>query len=102
MRLVSTVELMAIRERVNNSLSNNTTGPVDDRTFEVLRTADAEFVNWYQTWDQAFSQKYEDAGKVTLISDSSCNADLTRYSLLSPESTDSAHTRRTVPQRLCS
>lgn len=63
MRLVSTVELMAIRERVNNSLSNSTTGPVDERTFEVLRTADAEFVNWYQTWDQAFSRKYEDAGK---------------------------------------
>lgn len=97
MRLVSTVELMAIRERVNNSLANNTTGPVDDRTFEVLRTADAEFVNWYQTWDQAFSQKYEDAGKVILISNSSYNANLTLYSLLSPESTDSAHTRRTVP-----
>lgn len=62
MRLVSTVELMAIRERVNNSLAGSTTGPVDERTFEVLRTADAEFVNWYQTWDQAFSQKYEDAG----------------------------------------
>lgn len=102
MRLVSTVELMAIRERVNNSLSNNTTGPVDERTFEVLRTADAEFVNWYQTWDQAFSQKYEDAGKAILISNSSYNTYLPRHSLLSPESTDSAHTRRTVPQRLCS
>ncbi|TFY81848.1 hypothetical protein EWM64_g2171 [Hericium alpestre] len=45
MRLVSTVELMAIRERVTNQLA----------------PADAEFKHWYQTWDQAFSQKYEDA-----------------------------------------
>jgi len=27
-----------------------------------VRTAYAEFKHWYQTWDQAFSQKYEDAG----------------------------------------
>jgi len=26
-----------------------------------LRSAYAEFKHWYQTWDQAFSQKYEDA-----------------------------------------
>ena len=62
MRLVSTVELMAIRERVHNQLAPFAYGSVDERTFEVLRSADAEFVHWYQTWDQAFSQKYEDAG----------------------------------------
>ncbi|KAI0068301.1 hypothetical protein BV25DRAFT_1792927 [Artomyces pyxidatus] len=61
MRLVSTVELMAIRERVTNHLAPFAHGAVDERTFEVLRTADAEFKHWYQTWDQAFSQKYEDA-----------------------------------------
>ncbi|KAA1467894.1 hypothetical protein DENSPDRAFT_833050 [Dentipellis sp. KUC8613] len=61
MRLVSTVELMAIRERVTNHLAPYAHGPVDEHTFEVLRTADAEFKHWYQTWDQAFSQKYEDA-----------------------------------------
>lgn len=64
MRLVSTVELMAIRERVNNSMIGSTTGPVDERTFEVLRTADAEFKNWFQTWDTAFSEKYENAGQL--------------------------------------
>lgn len=59
MRLVSTVELMAIRERVQNSIANE--GPVDHSTFEALRQADGEFRNWYTTWDTAFSQKYEDA-----------------------------------------
>ncbi|KAI0271423.1 hypothetical protein BC834DRAFT_818298 [Gloeopeniophorella convolvens] len=61
MRLVSTVELMAIRERVTNHLSPFAHGLVDERTFEVLRSSDAEFKHWYQTWDQAFSQKYENA-----------------------------------------
>jgi len=62
MRLVSTVELMAIRERINNELAPYNHGPVDGRTVDILRNADAEFRHWYQTWDQAFSQKYEDAG----------------------------------------
>lgn len=60
MRLVSTVELMAIRERVNNNLQP-IDRPVDDHTFNVLREADAEFASWYTTWDRAFSQKYENA-----------------------------------------
>jgi hypothetical protein len=62
MRLVSMVELMAIRERITNHLSPFAHGAVDERTFEILRSAYAEFKHWYQTWDQAFSQKYEDAG----------------------------------------
>ena len=62
MRLVSMVELMAIRERITNHLSPFAHGPVDERTFDILRSASAEFKHWYQTWDQAFSQKYEDAG----------------------------------------
>lgn len=61
MRLVSMVELMAIRERITNHLSPLSHGPVDERTFEILRSAHAEFKHWYQTWDQAFSQKYTDA-----------------------------------------
>ncbi|KAI9513069.1 hypothetical protein F5148DRAFT_1158448 [Russula earlei] len=61
MRLVSMVELMAIRERITNHLSPFSHGPVDERTFEILGRAYAEFQHWYQTWDQAFSQKYEDA-----------------------------------------
>jgi hypothetical protein len=62
MRLVSMVELMAIRERITNHLSPFSHGPVDERTFEVVRNAYADTKHWYQTWDQAFSQKYEDAG----------------------------------------
>lgn len=60
MRLVSTVELMAIRERVQNNISLE--GPVDAKAFQFLANADQEFQNWYVTWDNAFSQKYEDAG----------------------------------------
>lgn len=59
MRLVSTVELMAIRERVQNNIP--TEGPVDAKTFASLQQADSEFRHWYKTWDTAFSQKYEDA-----------------------------------------
>jgi hypothetical protein len=62
MRLVSMVELMAIRERITTHLSPLSHAPVDERTFEILRSAYAEFKHWYQTWDHAFSQKYEDAG----------------------------------------
>ncbi|KAF8481051.1 hypothetical protein DFH94DRAFT_667683 [Russula ochroleuca] len=61
-RLVSMVELMAIRERITNHLSPFSHVPVDERTFEIVRGAYADFKHWYQTWDQAFSQKYEDAG----------------------------------------
>lgn len=65
MRLVSTVELMAIRERVHNKLSPFER-PVDEGTFGVIQQADSEFRNWYKTWDHAFSQKYEDAGAIQL------------------------------------
>jgi len=60
MRLCSTLELMAIRERIHNKLSP-LDRPVDDQTFAALRDADSEFREWFQTWDAAFSQKYEDA-----------------------------------------
>ncbi|KAG5647575.1 hypothetical protein DXG03_008928 [Asterophora parasitica] len=63
MRLVSTVELMAIRERVNNAMLP-IEGPVREEHFTRLRDADVEFTNWYKVWDHAFSQKYEDAGTV--------------------------------------
>jgi hypothetical protein len=76
MRLVSTVELMAIRERVNNNLSPFER-PADEITFAVIQQADSEFRNWYKTWDQAFSQKYEDAGMTESTSRYSptCSAD---------------------------
>lgn len=64
MRLVSTVELMAIRERVHNNLPPFDK-PVDDHTFNVLRDADLEFSSWFADWDHSFSKKYEDAGEET-------------------------------------
>ncbi|KIY45786.1 hypothetical protein FISHEDRAFT_48819 [Fistulina hepatica ATCC 64428] len=60
MRLVSTVELMALRERINNALAP-LDAPIRDSHFESLRQANLEFHGWFATWDQAFSQKYEDA-----------------------------------------
>ena len=67
MRLVSTVELTAIRERVHNNPSPLFDRDVDEITFNVLKEADMEFRNWYATWDQAFSQKYEDAGMFSTL-----------------------------------
>ena len=61
MRLVSTVELIAIRERVHNALAPFD-GPVKPEHFEELHRADHDFRNWYTSWDVAFSRKYEDAG----------------------------------------
>jgi hypothetical protein len=64
MRLVSTLELMAVRERVNNKLSP-LDRPIDDLTFRVLHEADNEFQTWYRNWDAPFAQRYEDAGRST-------------------------------------
>ena len=63
MRLVSTVELMAIREKVHNRL-----GPLEhsisDDTFVALREADVDFRNWFEHWDKRFSEKYPDVSGV--------------------------------------
>jgi predicted kinase len=69
MRIISGVELMAIREAIHDDLAPYDQ-PVGDRTFEVLREASRKFETWYTTWDSAFSRRYEDAGMVhiTLIS----------------------------------
>lgn len=61
MRLVSTVELIAIRERVHNALAPFD-GPVKPEHFEELHRADHDFRSWYASWDAAFSRKYENAG----------------------------------------
>ncbi|KAJ3494225.1 hypothetical protein NLJ89_g10853 [Agrocybe chaxingu] len=60
MRLVSTVELIAIRERVHDALCP-LEGPVKSEHLEQLRRADADFKHWYSSWDVAFSRKYENA-----------------------------------------
>jgi hypothetical protein len=61
MRLVSTVELMIIRERVHNKLSPPDTPPDDETCLAILSAADEDFQKWYEVWDKTFSQKYEDA-----------------------------------------
>ena len=61
MRLVSTVELIAIRERVHNTLAPYE-GQVPPDHFDVLESADRDFKQWYASWDARFSQKYENAG----------------------------------------
>jgi hypothetical protein len=66
MRLVSTVELIAIRERVHNTLTPFD-GPVKPEHFEELHRADLDFRNWYTSWDASFSQKYENAGLSQMI-----------------------------------
>ncbi|KAG2023045.1 priB protein, variant 2 [Coprinopsis cinerea AmutBmut pab1-1] len=60
MRLVSTVELIKIRERVHEAMSP-LEGPVKLDHFDILRNADREFEQWYSTWDSAFSQKWPGA-----------------------------------------
>lgn len=64
MRLVSTVELIQIRERIHNALSP-LTGIVQPEHYNILREGDADFELWYKTWDHAFSRKWPDAGKVS-------------------------------------
>lgn len=98
MRLVSTVELMAIRERVHNNLAPLFDRAVDEITFNVLHEADMEFRNWYATWDQAFSQKYEDAGTFCPLTPP-LHILMSLRSLLPPEFADPALARRAVPQR---
>lgn len=94
MRLVSTVELMAIRERVHNNIPVE--GPVDHSTFQALQQADAEFRHWYTTWDTAFSQKYEDAGEsiIQLCALQKFKLDI---SILPTKSSNPASPRRVVP-----
>ncbi|KAH6916892.1 hypothetical protein BKA70DRAFT_1250880 [Coprinopsis sp. MPI-PUGE-AT-0042] len=53
MRLVSTVELIQIRERVNNAMS-----PLEG---PILKTANQDFEQWFRTWDKTFSNSWPDA-----------------------------------------
>jgi hypothetical protein len=63
MRLVSTVELIQIRERVNNAMSP-LEGPVKMQHFEILKTANQDFEQWFRTWDKTFSNSWPDAGAI--------------------------------------
>ena len=63
MRLVSTVERIAIRERVHNALAPYE-NPVRPEHLDELKKADKDFKEWYGNWDTEFSSKYENAGKL--------------------------------------
>lgn len=95
MRLVSTVELITLRERVHNVLSSFDE-PVKDSDFDELKKADASFRTWFATWDHAFSQKYEDAGRIAVLmwrlfdTQSPC-------SILPTKSSNTAISCRTIP-----
>jgi hypothetical protein len=52
-------------------------GPVKPEDFDELKRADVDFKNWYDAWDEAFSRKYENAGK--------SSPTLHRYSFLPPK-----------------
>jgi len=71
MRLVSTVELIAIRERVHNALAPYE-GPVPSEHFDELLKADLDFKGWYELWDVEFSRKYENAGMFKLYKYKKC------------------------------
>lgn len=61
MRLVSSVELMAVRERLHNRLTPFDT-VIDDNVITMLNSAHEEFRIWFATWDKVFSHKYVDSG----------------------------------------
>ncbi|EJU00144.1 hypothetical protein DACRYDRAFT_117704 [Dacryopinax primogenitus] len=56
MRLVSSVELMIIRERVNKRMGVE--GPVKPDTQEVARDAERQFYDWFERWDIQLAYKW--------------------------------------------
>lgn len=66
MRLVSTVELIKIREGLHEVLSP-LDGPVLPIHIEKLSRSDVDFDLWYKTWDHAFSKKWPDAGGCQIV-----------------------------------
>ena len=61
MRLVSTVELIAIQEQLHNILALFG-GPVTSEELEKLQQAGHDFKNWYEFWDLMSSIIYEEKG----------------------------------------
>lgn len=60
-RLCSTLELMAIRERIHNKLSLDPA--INEETFAILKKADQEFEDWLKEWDDTFNSfNYDGAG----------------------------------------
>lgn len=60
MRLISTVELMALRERLYDGVP--TDGPVTDEVHDLTLRAQVSFTEWFTTWDNTYSKKYEESG----------------------------------------
>jgi hypothetical protein len=66
MRLVSTVELMAARERWQNAMGP-LDKPVNEKTFDIASRAREEFKGWYDRWDLRFAKKYPDRGEHLIL-----------------------------------
>ncbi|KZO92820.1 hypothetical protein CALVIDRAFT_503961, partial [Calocera viscosa TUFC12733] len=56
MRLVSSVELMVIRERLHGRLGVE--GPVTEKTRDIILDAERQFSDWFQRWDLQFAYKW--------------------------------------------
>ncbi|KIY62636.1 hypothetical protein CYLTODRAFT_383348 [Cylindrobasidium torrendii FP15055 ss-10] len=59
MRLVSTVELMALRERLYDGVPVD--GPVTDEVHDLTLRAQVSFTDWFNAWDTIYSKKYEES-----------------------------------------
>jgi len=67
MRLVSMVELLVIREKVHNKLSDldrdiseGIRDGIEQEMYDVLKDADVDFRGWFHEWDDQFSTRYPD------------------------------------------
>ncbi len=67
MRLVSTVELMTLREQCQN-LVGPFDKPVTEETFAIVKKFAIQFRGWYDRWDKQFEQKNPDRGRSTILS----------------------------------
>jgi hypothetical protein len=61
MRLVSTVELMTLREHCQN-LVGPFDKPITEDTFAIVKDFASRFRAWYEHWDKKFAEKYPDRG----------------------------------------
>ncbi|TIC10731.1 hypothetical protein E3Q14_02644 [Wallemia mellicola] len=59
LRLISTMELLQIREKVHNELQPFDTR-VDGHTFATLRLATVEFDSWFNNWKEHIQNKFPD------------------------------------------
>ncbi len=57
-RLISTVELIALRAPLHVVLTSSPQDPVDQETVRRLQSANADFDEWQLHWDKVFSERF--------------------------------------------